>query len=506
MQRLKELPLIVVLMALAGAAMLLPAAHAEMLRDYRISRAFLYAALMVWVLAAMLGIVLAGRRARPLQARGQILAVAAPYLLLPPLLALPLLPGEGGGLPFRDAWFEMLSAFTTTGATLYGPPDLPPSVHFWRALVGWLGGYYILVVALAVLAPLNLGGMEVASGRTPGRSAAGAAQITEVAGMQQRLARFAAGIFPIYGGMTLLLWVLLLLAGERNLVALCHAMSTLSTSGISPVAGLGGGSSGLAGEVLIFLFLLLALSRWPLLWALGLGRRRRLLQDAELRTAAVVLAVLPVLLLARLWWGAAQAGQGGNLAAALDAWWGRLFMTLSFLTTTGFESAAWRSGSAWAHQAPAGTAFWGLAILGGGIATTAGGVKLLRVATLFRHSVEEVQRLVHPNAVAGAFDGARQIAREGLFLAWVFFMLFATLIAGFTAALTLLGTSFEHGLILSLAALTNTGPLVSTMPDLVEPWAALGTPERIVLGAAMIAGRLDTLALLVLLMPDTWRS
>lgn len=505
MQRLRELPPLVLLMALTGAAMLLPAAHAEMLRDHRVARAFVYAAVMVWVLAAMLAFVLAGQRPG-LRARGQILSVALPYLVLPPLMALPLLPGEGGGLPFRDAWFEMLSAFTTTGATLYGPPDLPKSVHLWRALVGWLGGYYILVVALAVLAPLNLGGMEVVSGRTPGRSARGVGQITEIAGMGARMARFATGIFPIYGGLTLALWVLLLLAGEQNLVALCHAMSTLSTSGISPVAGLKAGTAGLMGEGLVALFLLLALSRWPLVWALGLGRSRGLMQDAEVRTAGVILLVVPVLLLARLWWGAAAAGEGGNLAAALDAWWGRLFMTLSFLTTTGFESASWASGSAWAHQAPAGTAFWGLAILGGGIATTAGGVKLLRVAALFRHSTDELTLLIHPNAVAGAFGGSRQIAREGIFLAWVFFMLFAMLIAFFVALLTLLGLGFEGALVLSLSALTNTGPLVSTMPDLVQPWASLGTPERVVLGAAMVVGRLDTLAVVVLLLPETWRG
>lgn len=505
MQRLRELPLLVVLMALCGAAMLLPAAHAEMLHDHRVARTFVYAAVMVWVLAAMLAFALAGQRP-PLRARGQILTVAAPYLVLPPILALPLLSGEGGGLPFRDAWFEMLSAFTTTGASLYGPPDLTRSVHLWRALVGWLGGFYILVVALAVLAPLNLGGMEVVSGRTPGRGASGASQITEIAGMAERMARFAAGIFPIYGGLTLLLWIGLLMAGEVNLVALIHAMSTLSTSGISAVGGLKAGTSGLAGELLIFAFLALALTRLPLVWALGLGRTGRVTQDPELRTALVILLVLPLFLLARLWWGAAASGQGGDFAAALNAWWGRMFMSLSFLTTTGFESASWAPGSAWAHQHPAGTAFWGLAILGGGIATTAGGVKLLRVAALFRHSTDELNRLVHPNSVAGAFGGSRLIAREGIFLAWVFFMLFAMLIAVFVALLTLLGESFESALVLTLAALTNTGPLVTTMPDLVLPWASLGSAERVVLGAAMVVGRLDTLAVVVLLLPDTWRG
>lgn len=85
-------------------------------------------------------------------------------------------------------------------------------------------------------------------------------------------------------------------------------------------------------------------------------------------------------------------------------------------------------------------------------------------------------------------------------------MLFAMLIAVFVALLTLLGESFESALVLTLAALTNTGPLVTTMPDLVLPWASLGSAERVVLGAAMVVGRLDTLAVVVLLLPDTWRG
>ncbi|MBL9055848.1 MAG: TrkH family potassium uptake protein, partial [Rhodobacteraceae bacterium] len=335
MARLRDTPLLILLMALAGAAMLLPAGHAAILRDHALARAFLYAAMMVAVLCVMLALALAGRRFRP-TARGQLATVAAVYLVLPPLLALPLLPDEGGGLRFGDAWFEMLSALTTTGATLYAPDDLTATVHLWRAFVGWLGGFYSLVVALAVLAPLNLGGMEVVSGRTPGRSQGGV-QIVEVAGIRQRMARFALQLLPAYGGLTLLLWLLLIFAGDASLVALCHAMSTLATSGISPVGGLQGGQAGLAGEGLVALFLLFALSRRLLSLGQGQGSRP-LTRDAELRTAAVILALVVGLLLMRQWAAAWRLGQGEDLGAALGALWGNLFMALSFLTTSGFES------------------------------------------------------------------------------------------------------------------------------------------------------------------------
>jgi trk system potassium uptake protein TrkH len=502
MARLRDTPLLILLMALAGAAMLLPAGHAAILRDHALARAFLYAALMVAVLCIMLALALSGRRFRP-TARGQLATVAAVYLVLPPLLALPLLPDEGGGLRFGDAWFEMLSALTTTGATLYAPDDLTATVHLWRAFVGWLGGFYSLVVALAVLAPLNLGGMEVVSGRTPGRSQGGA-QIVEVAGIRQRMARFALQLLPAYGGLTLLLWLLLIFAGDASLVALCHAMSTLATSGISPVGGLQGGQAGLAGEGLVALFLLFALSRRLLSLGQGQGTRP-LTRDAELRTAAVILALVVGLLLMRQWAAAWQLGQGEDLGAALGALWGNLFMALSFLTTSGFESEHWLRTTLWTGLSPAGMVLWGLAIVGGGIATTAGGVKLLRVAGLFRHATQELDLVIHPNAVAGTMGG-RQIARGGTYLAWVFFMLFACTIVAVTGLLTLTAEPFESALVLAISALTNTGPLAVQMVEVPAPWTEVDGPGRVILGAAMVVGRLETLAILALLLPEGWKS
>lgn len=504
MTRIRELPLLVVLMAMAGVAMLLPAAHAEIMGDHALARAFLYTALMIAVLCGMLAIATAGRQTR-ISARSQLATVAAVYLVLPPLLALPMLPEEGGGMPFGAAWFEMLSSLTTTGATLFAPDDLAPTVHLWRALIGWAGGFYTLIVALAVLAPLNLGGMEVVSGRTPGRGAQGVGQIVQVAGMRARMLRFAEALFPAYGGLTLLLWLLLIFAGEDSLVAFCHAMSTLSTSGISPVGGLQGGAAGVWGEGLIFVFLLLALSRRPLSLALGRGGGGPFRADAELRTAVVILGWVTGLLLLRQWVAAIELGQGGDFAAALGALWGTLFTALSFLTTTGFESTSWLRASGWTGLPPAGMVLWGLAIVGGGIATTAGGVKLLRVAGLFRHATHELDRVIHPNAVSGTM-GARQIARHGTFLAWVFFMLFALSIAAVTGALTLTGQPFEPALIHAISALTNTGPLAAQIAALPADWQDLDAAGRLIIGAAMVVGRLETLAILALLLPDSWRS
>jgi trk system potassium uptake protein len=128
---------------------------------------------------------------------------------------------------FANAWFEMISAFTTTGATVYDPARLPDAVHLWRAVVGWFGGFVTLLSAYAILAPLNLGGAEVSTGRVPGRGALGASQVTRTAEPTERLVRFALQLFPVYTALTLALWVGLLIAGDDGITALIHAMGTL---------------------------------------------------------------------------------------------------------------------------------------------------------------------------------------------------------------------------------------------------------------------------------------
>ena len=201
-----------------------------------------------------------------------------------------------------NAWWEMVSSLTTTGATLYAPERLAPTLHLWRAQVGWMGGFFILVMAISVLAPLRIGGFEVFfAGR--GAQAAGSSGAAMMMTSPERLShpgerilRYTRILGPVYLGLTGLLWVLLLIAGDGPLVALCHAMSTLSTSGISPIAGPAMAQSGFAGEGLIFLFLCFALTRrfWP-----GGGELRvseKLTRDPELLLAASIVLIVPAIL------------------------------------------------------------------------------------------------------------------------------------------------------------------------------------------------------------------
>ena len=331
MRWFRTLPLVVILLWIAAGAMLLPAAYAAALGDNRVARAFLFGAVIVFALTSMIALALAGRPLGPNPARRQLASFALAYLLLPPVLALPFAQSVPD-TSFANAWWEMVSSLTTTGATLYETPDrLAPALHLWRALVGWLGGLLILVGAAALLAPLDLAGAEVISGRAPGRGSRGAAQITRLADPAERLARLTLLVLPVYAGLTLALWVLLLIAGEAGLRALCMAMSTLASSGITPGQGVALPGSGPVGEMLVFGFLLLGLTRRSFPGAVMVDRSHPLLADPEIRLAGVLLVVVPCVLLLRHWAGAVETAAAGGVGAVLGALWGGLFMTLSFL-------------------------------------------------------------------------------------------------------------------------------------------------------------------------------
>lgn len=506
MRRILELPLIVILAGIAGAAMLVPAVHAYGLRDLVVARAFFYSSIAVLLISAMVGIAMSGRRPTDV-ARRHLAMLSGAYLLLPLVMALPFAQAVRD-TTFLNAWFEMVSCFTTTGATVYDAPGrLSPSLHLWRGLVGWLGGLFVLVAAAAILAPLDLGGAEVMTGRVPGRGAIGADPVARIADPSRRLVRHTLTIVPAYGALTLTLWVGLLLTGGSGLSALMLAMATVSTSGV--VAGAGQGladaPSGLLGEMIIFLVLLGAVTRRSLPGAVLVDRSRRIWQDHEVRLAGFVLALVPTVLFLRHWLAGGAAIEADDAATAARALWGALFTTLSFLTTTGLESADWQAARAWSGLGTPGLILLGLAMVGGGIATTAGGLKLLRVHALIRHGERELDRLVHPSSVGGGGEAARRMRNEGAYAAWVFFMLFAISLASGVAALALAQVGFETALVLTIASLTTTGPLASHATEQAIRYAELAPEVRIICALMMIVGRVEVLAVLSVLVPSVWR-
>ncbi len=397
----------------------------------------------------------------------------------------------------------MVSSLTTTGATLYPEPGrLPPTLHLWRAMVGWLGGLLFWVSALAILAPLNLGGFEViatditAAGRTALRE-------RRAGRPGERLRRYALRLAPIYGGLSLALWLGLVILGTEPTEGAILAMSTMSTSGITPGSWQG---EHVWPEVLIFCFLIFAVSRLTFRNDFITRERGVLLRDPEIRLAATLLVVVPGFLFLRHFLGSIETEAQEDVPEALNALWGALFTTLSFLTTTGFESAAYEDARFWSGLPTPGLLLVGLSLIGGGVATTAGGVKLLRIYALYKHGAREMGRLVYPSSVGGAGASGRRLRREGAFVAWIFFMLFAISIAVTMAALSLAGLDFEKATILTVAALSTTGPLARVGGETPILYSDLGDAARLILAAVMVIGRLETLALIALFNRDFWRN
>ncbi len=484
---------LVALIGLTALAMLLPAAVGFTLSELRLARGFLYSALLLAIIAGLLHLASRGVQASGWRLSHPFHHLTLAYLILPALMAVPLTEAVPG-MRFLDAWFEMVAAFTTTGASVLDGEGTT-SLHLWRALVGWGGGLFILVVVMAMLSPINLGGFELfrpAHSPKPDTRSTGATNSArfDTIPADKSLARLREQlrvIGPIYFALTLALWVALSIAGNPPLHSLMLAMSAVSTSGIAPEPVLAGGVS----EGLIALVLVFALTRrfWP--GAAAIAGHGPLQRDPELRLGSAVMMLMFVAM------GLVLLGQGGSDGpAALLAWlWAIGFTSLSFLTTTGFISGALDTEGG-VFAGPAGIALLGLAMIGGGVATTAGGLKLMRVFALFWQARFEVAKLVHPQDVGGDGPRLRGLRTEGAIAAWLFLMIFIFALMAMTAVLTLGGTSLEDAIVYAVAALTTTGPLTQIAAAEPLSWAGLSDLAKVTLAFGMVLGRLELLLLL----------
>ncbi|MFN4100593.1 MAG: potassium transporter TrkG [Pararhodobacter sp.] len=495
-EHLARVPPLVALIGLAGVLMLVPAIKAAVDGNAPLGRTFLYWGLLSLLIAVFVAIATAGQPRRA-HTSGPFPLLATIYLLLPAVMALPLADAMPA-MRYVDAWFEMISAFTTTGASLIElPRRVPEAVHLWRGMAGWLGGAFILSAATALLAPLRLGGFEMIrrNPTTPPRTGA-------AAGPGFRLRAHAMVILPAYAGLTLALWFLLTLLGIPGFEALMQSMAVLSTSGILPRETLG--NVGFMAELVIFAFLCLALSRRFLP---GHGARGRTLhRDPEILTAGLLIGLVVLFVVARHWAGAFEAREGENLPAIGRAAWGAAFTALSFLTTTGFVSQDWIASRAWSGLTPPGLVLMSVALLGGGVATTAGGIKLLRFYALGRLGRFEMMRMIYPSMVVGGNEYDRFLATSGARSAWLFAMVFALTAVTVVALLLFLGMTLETAMIFTVAALTNTGPLVQVAGEMPHYWVLLDDPARLVLAVAMILGRLEILVLLAAILDRSRRN
>lgn len=502
MQWIRTQPLFVLLLGISSLAMYVPMAFSMRLEDWLYARTFFYHGTFFLFITAFLSIAFATHDLSQKSA-SRILDLFISFIFLPIFLAMPfayLVPH----ISFFDAYFEMLSSLTTTGATLFSDSSsLPDVLHLWRAIVGWAGGFLMLVVAMGIFQPIGLGGFEVYH---RARDQSALENRIKRADTRSRIINYSIEIFPIYFSLTIVMSLLLIANGDRPLVAVIHAMSTFSTSGISNVGGLSGSSSGVIGEVVIALFMIFAVSRFMYQHDADGRGMRRLRSDKEVNLMLICVILIPLLLFLRHWMSVIELNTDVNGLDALKALWGGVFMVMSFLTTTGFESEYWAASRDWSGLGTSGLILMGLSVMGGGIATTAGGVKLLRVYALYKHGVREMERLSFPHSVMGSGNKARSFRREGAYAAWIFFMLFFLSVAIIMLALSLTGIRFEDSLILAISGLSTTGPLINVAGEGNLDYASLSGAAKVIFSVAMILGRLEALAVIAVLNPNFWQK
>ena len=495
---LRALPLFVYLLICVTALMFVPAGYALFSEDIYAARVFSFSGTVLLTITVTIALAVLNRKPKS-SGRLHLITLLMAYLILPLVCALPfsnLVPS----ISISQSYFEMMSSFTTTGASMFeNPSDLSRTLHLWRSLVGWFGGMVILIAAISIMEPLNLGGFEIrtAGSQTPN---SGSSPI----GSSDRVIKAVKNIAPLYVGLTALLSLILVILGDEGFVAICHAMAVISTSGISPIGGLEQSNAGFAGEFIIFLFFFFAISH-KLFNPQKLPQKSQLLIEPELKIAVWIALIVSSLLFLFHFRGLAEDDSVFTIQRAFNAWWGGLFTSISFLTTTGFVSDQWVVAKVWANLNSTGLILLSLTVLGGGIATTAGGIKLLRVYVLYKHGERELARLVHPSSIAGFGADARHIRREGAYVTWMFVMLFILSIAGISLALSLCGLEFETAFVLAIASLSNTGPLVAAFGSEIESYGQLSDNARMYLDISMIIGRMEILAVVALLNTTLWR-
>ena len=491
--RFQKLPLAISIPTLFILMLMIPSVHGFISGDSHKGRSFFYAVLLGLFGLTFLRFSLQGT-VFPMHRHAQLWSLIAFFLGFPLLLAIPLYEVSAAG-QFIDAYLDIVSTVTTTGLPVFAPGSLSETLVIWRVTLGWASGFLIWVFAWSIFAPLNLGGFEHLGARGEAMTQTQNARQTTGRLPAEKFWSEAVRLGPVYLWITLAAALALLIVSGDPSYALLRAMATIATFGIEIPEHSGAG--GLGGEVILALVMLFALSRSTFSTVFARARKWRVTEDPELRVAAGLVLVATLVLI----------GQGARyvegLGAHLELVWGAFFTSLSYLTTTGLASDSLPVGLV--NLDPVEIILVALAMIGGGVATTAGGIKLLRVFILTGHSRAEVNRLIAPSQVMSGQIESRSHDHHSAMLACVFLVLFILVMGAITLALTVAGSPVKDSLYLTLATVTNTGPLLPTDSGAETLVMSLPTQAKMILAAAMVLGRLEVLALLALLNPDIYR-
>jgi len=396
-----------------------------------------------------------------------------------------------GALPFwfagvaspLDAFFESISGFTTTGASIFPDPgSLPRGILFWRSMSQWLGGMGIIVLVVAVLPFLGVGGMQLFRAEVPGPTPER---------LQPRIRQTASILWRVYVGFTAAQAVLYMFGSMDWYDAVTHAFATMPTGGFSTrTASIGAFTPYIQYVTIIFMYL--AGVNFSLHYRALRGRPQSMLADEEWRFYTLLLSIaIAIVLVAHL-----ISGTYGTLEAAFRA---TAFQVVSIGTTTGFATADY---VAW-PAVTQGVLFF-LMFVGGMAGSTGGGMKTMRLWAALKQGVVELRKHLHPRAVVVTRVGGKAV-NEGVMLNILAFMLLfvASFIVG-SLMLNALGVDLVTAAGASAAAIGNIGPGLAGVGP-VENYAWIPGPGKVILSLLMLMGRLEIYTVLVLFHREFWR-
>ena len=431
---------------------------------------------------------------KQLEIREGFAVVSLSWLVLSLVGALPFVI-SGVLTSYSDAFFETMSGFTTTGATILGGEHtpaieaIPNSFLFFRSLCHWMGGMGIIVLTLAIMPVLGIGGMQLYKAEVPGLSADK---------LTPRIADTAKRLWLIYGGLTLL-QLLLLWPAMGFFDAINHAFATMATGGFSTKNGSVGQFQSAYVEWVIIVFMVLAGINFALHFRLLGGQIKAVWKDAEMKTYLGVILVCTTILTLDLW-----APGGGDEAFLTYQGIGEAirqsaFQVVAILTTTGFGTDDYEL---WPYLAM--SILFVLFFTGGMAGSTAGGIKIIRHVLLFKNSFTELKKLVHPNAVIPIRLNGQVVSNDVMRNVLSFFVLYFALIAVGTLAMALMNLDVFSAFSVTISCIGNVGPAFGNFGP-TETYAPIPDVGKWVLSILMMAGRLELFTVLILFSPAFWK-
>ena len=445
--------------------------------------AFLYSIGILFSTGLMLWLITSSQH-KELSNRDGFMVVTLFWAVLGTAGCLPLLFSPATELSLTDAVFESISGLTTTGATVIsGLDELPESILFYRQLLQWLGGMGIIVLAVALLPMLGIGGMQLYRAESPGP--------VKDTKLVPRLAETAKSLWLIYLTLTLICALAYWAVGMSLFDAVSHSFSTVAIGGFSTHdSSLAYFDSPLVESIAIVFMVIAGINFALHFFAFQKKQFRHYLHDPEFKFYAFILCSVSIVTVLVL-----------TFNGTYDSFWEALrrgvFQVVSFATTTGFATADFNS---WPLFLPYVLLY--AAIIGACAGSTGGGMKVIRILLIFKQGFREVQRLIHPRAVIPIKLGKKVMSDRVVESVWGFFAVYV--MAFMVMLLALLATGLDIITAFSAvgACINNLGPGLS---GVAETYGALPGPAKWILCLAMLLGRLEVFTLLVLFTPMFWK-